>query len=263
MIPKLNPLQQAVIENNSQLVEELKDSKWRFEKDANGFDALDLSDLLSRDEIQKILMQRKPKTIRAQLKNSEEIKLLTKDEFKNIFNVTYRNFLTFSTYEDLKETIKNCPWFFKFQWLFGKNDEMESSYLEFALQGLKAKTIIKWINPVLEYGLFADTDLPEKAFIGEYTGIIRRIDKKDPDANPYCFHYPSKYFSFKYFVIDALNEGNSLRFINHSDKPNLQPLWLVDKRLLHLVFIANQPIAKGTELTFDYGNDYWMKRNKI
>lgn len=254
MKTNLNPLLQAIIENDIKRVVDLKDSKWRFEKDAYGFDAEDLSELLGREEIQKILIPRKPKTIKVQLKESSEIKLMTVEEFKEVFDVTYRSFLTFASYEDLEETIKNCPWFFKYQWLFGKADEMESNYLEFALQGLKAKTLIKWIDPNIGYGLFADTDLPEKAFIGEYTGLLKRIDKKNPDANPYCFHYPTKYFSFKYFVIDALNEGNSLRFINHSDKPNLQPIWLVDKRLLHLVLIAKQPISKGTELTFNYGN---------
>lgn len=123
-------------------------------------------------------------------------------------------------------------------------------------------TFIKWINPILEYGLFTAADLPERSFIGEYTGVIRQIDKKHPDLNSYCFHYPTRFWSAKYFVIDSLHEGNASRFINHSNQPNLQPLWLVNRGVLHLIFIANQFIAKGAELTFNYGSDYWMRRKK-
>jgi hypothetical protein len=259
---KLNPLQQAITENKQELVKELKSSTWSFEKDKYGFYPLEISDFLGFDEIQKLLIIRKPKSVKVQLKNQETPSVITVLEFEKLFNIRYAQTLLFSSYEDLTNTIQNCPYFFRYQWLFGKQDELESEYQRYVLKHLKAKTYIKWIDDVFEYGLFADIDLQPKSFIGEYTGLIREIDKKLPDLNPYCFHYPTKLFSYHYYVIDAETNGNNLRFVNHSDEPNLQPLWLVERGLLHLVFIANQFIPKGTELTFNYGKDYWRKRQK-
>jgi SET domain-containing protein len=63
--------------------------------------------------------------------------------------------------------------------------------------------------------------------------------------------------------VDALQEGNVTRFINHSNVPNLEPRCFVERGLLHQVFMARQKISKGTQLTFDYGNDYWIRRQKI
>ena len=257
---KLNPLQTAILENNLDLVSELKDLKWRFENDKNGFSPLELSEFLGNEEIQKLFITRKPKTIRLQLKDQNSPSLITVQEFEKIFHLKYRRFLFFPSYETLIKTVNNCPYFFRFQWLLGKNDEQESFYQDLLLNGLTAKSYIKWVDPVKEYGLFASLDLEEKTFIGEYTGVIKQVDKKNPDLNPFCFHYPSKFFSYNYFAIDAKNEGNTLRFINHSDQPNLQPLWLVQKNVAHLVFIANQFIAKDTELTFNYGKDFWINR---
>jgi hypothetical protein len=259
---KLNPLQQAIIEDKVELADVLKDSKWSLEKDKHGFYPLELSDYLGRDQIQKLLIPRKPKSVKVQLKDQSSPSIITVKEFENLFNVHYRACLTFSSYDDLENTVRNCPYFFRYQWLFGKQDDLETYYQELLHEHLRAKTYIKWIDEVFEYGLFADVDLAPKSFIGEYTGVIRELDKTMPDINPYCFHYPTKLFSYHYLVIDAMNEGNNLRFINHSDKPNLQPLWLVDRGLLHLVFIAAKAIPKGTELTFNYGKDYWNKRKK-
>lgn len=260
---KLNPLQQAIIDDNLEAVDQLKDSEWRFALDAHGFNPLELAELLGKTEIQRLLIVRKPKTIKIQLKDQETPSLCTVKEFESTFNITYNPFISFFSYEELEKIIDNCPYFLRYQWLFGKKDGWETSYQEILKNHLMAKTYIKWIDPVLEYGLFADADLPDKAFIGEYTGNIRQLDKKEPDINGYCFHYPTKCFSLNYYVIDALYEGNMLRFINHSEKPNLQPLWLVDRGVLHLVFIANQLITKGTELTFNYGKDYWKYRQKV
>jgi len=257
---KLNPFQQAIIDNNYKGVSELIDSKWRFENDKNKFSPLEIADLLGSSEIQKLLISRKPKSIKLQLKDSSKPTLISVKKFEELFNLIYRPFLTFLTYEDLSKVIHNLPYFFRFQWLFGRRDELETLYGEKLERHLMVKTFIKFIDPVMEYGLFADMDLPAKTFIGEYTGFVREIDKHNPELNGYCFHYPTKLFSYRYYVIDAFQEGNELRFINHSKTPNLQPLWLLDKGLLHLVFIANQWIPKGSELTFNYGKDYWAKK---
>lgn len=257
---KLNPFQQAIIEDNPEAVSELINSEWRFINDKHGFSPLEIADLLGNIQIQKLLIGRRPKTIKIQLEDDPKPQLISVKKFDELFDLEFHPFLTFFSYEELSKVIKNLPYLFRYQWLFGKMDEYEALYKEKLETHLMAKTFIKWIDPAIGYGLCADMDLPAKAFIGEYAGLIREIDKENPELNGYCFHYPTKLFSYHYYVIDALEIGNELRFINHSETPNLQPLWINSKGLLHLVFITNQEIAKGTELTFNYGKDYWRKR---
>jgi SET domain-containing protein len=54
-------------------------------------------------------------------------------------------------------------------------------------------------------------------------------------------------------VIDAGPCGNKARFLNHSCDPNCHTeKWVVNGRLCVGIF-ASRAIAKGTELTYDYG----------
>lgn len=260
----LNPLHKAIAEDHPEIVKQLKDSEWKNQVDQYGFTSLELSQLLGHRKCEEFL-QPHPllSSFKVQFKDEISFSILNLKEFEKKFHVTYRPFLTFPSYRTLREVIRNCPYFFRFEWLFGGGSELEAHYQYQFSKGIFADTYIKWIDPQLGYGLFTAIDLPVKSFIGEYTGIVRQIDRNDSKLNGYCFHYPTRFWSTNYFVIDALHEGNLARFINHSSQPNLQPLWLVNRRLLHLVFIANQFIAKGTELTFNYGADYWLRRQKI
>jgi SET domain-containing protein len=61
-------------------------------------------------------------------------------------------------------------------------------------------------------------------------------------------------------VIDAEEKGNFTRFINHSDEPNLTSRWIVVDGIYHVILFANQLIPKGTQLTYDYGPNYWSQR---
>jgi uncharacterized protein len=262
MRSKASPFHKAVIEGNLELVVQLKDSEWSSLFDVNGFNPLELAQLLGLRQCQELLSNLNPIEIKVQLKDQKSPSLLSIIEFENLFKVIYRPFLTFLSYRSLEEIIHNCPYLLRFEWLMTHHDKSEAFYQAQLSIGAIADVFIKWINPVLEYGLFAAVDLLEKSFIGEYTGVVRRIDKAHPNLNAYCFHYPTRFWSLKYFVIDSLHEGNLLRFINHSDQPNLQPLWLVNRGVLHLIFIANCFITKGTELTFNYGPDYWIRRKK-
>ena len=73
---------------------------------------------------------------------------------------------------------------------------------------------------------------------------------------------PTKFWSLQYFVMDAQNAGNELRFANHSDTPNIRPFCLIDRGLVHIGFFALRQIEVGEELTFDYGRAYWKYRKK-
>ncbi|TVT97387.1 hypothetical protein EJB05_57386, partial [Eragrostis curvula] len=58
------------------------------------------------------------------------------------------------------------------------------------------------------------------------------------------------------FTIDAVNQGNFVRFINHSCSPNLFPQYVLydhdDKRMPHIMFFASEDIPPLKELSYDY-----------
>jgi len=129
-------------------------------------------------------------------------------------------------------------------------DKIEVSYL--------VASSVRWLGREVGRGLFAEEDIEKGAYVGEYTGIVRRNDIRrylEP-LNNYCFKYP-----VDRFVIDA-TQGHLTRFINHSANPNLTPVYAFLEGHYHLIFIANQYISKGTQLTYDYGQNYWHLRGK-
>lgn len=92
-------------------------------------------------------------------------------------------------------------------------------------------------SPVHGKGLFANQVIPKNTFIGEYQG------------------QRSQWFSGVFMgdwtmrVGDELrngyHRGSALRFINHSDDPNL--------RTEGFLFFALRDIERDEELTWDYG----------
>lgn len=253
---KFNPLQQAIVNNDIKSIENLRESKWIDQKDLYGFTPVDLARLLGKKEIEKLFLLKKPLTIKVLLKGETVSKLISIKEFEQLFSVVYRSFLTFHFYESIEKAIHHCPLFFKYQWIFGKKDDWETYYQELMLHGFLENALLKWIDDEIGYGLFAEANLDKGAFIGEYTGVFSSFEA----SNAYCFQYPHRLFSKNYFIIDAEKEGNLVRFINHSENPNLEPLWLYDRGILHLILITKHPIIKGEEFTFCYGADFWKYR---
>lgn len=130
--------------------------------------------------------------------------------------------------------------------------EIEASYLP--------AVSVRFIHEDVGYGLFAEEALSPGAYVGEYTGIVRRNDRRyfEP-LNNYCYEYPVPDEIGRSFVLDA-TAGNLTRFINHSSTPNLKPAYAFYDGLYHLIFLAICPIEKGSQLTYDYGPNYWYVR---
>lgn len=118
---------------------------------------------------------------------------------------------------------------------------------------------IRWINVTLGWGVFALRDFKELEFIAEYAGVVRRRKWRDK-KNPYCFEYNVSPDHATPYTVDALEQGALARFINHSDKPNLKCCLATFNNEGHILFYTGQPIAKGTQLCYDYGPNYWTKR---
>lgn len=254
----------AVIQNDIQEVALLaKNETLRHSPNRWNFTPLELAQFFGSQECIERLDSDPFEGIKVVLKGDEKLHELSPEEFQQVFGVSYRKRLRFADYSFFKEVIRNCPWILRNSFLGKENRDLGMLYKEQLSAGFTEKLLIKWIGDSFGYGVFALEDIPEGAFVGEYTGVVRRLLRSHPDPNAYCFHYPTRFWSWKYFTIDASKEGNILRFANHSDQPNLQPMCLFDRGLLHLVFFAKNLIHKGSQLTFDYGRDYWVRRKKL
>ncbi len=127
------------------------------------------------------------------------------------------------------------------------------------LAGVGPDVSIRWIDSVLGWGVFAERPFKKMEFIAEYAGTVRKRIKADA-KNSYCFEYvvtPDRKTSY---VIDAREQGGVGRYLNHSASPNLLSGLATLDQISHVILYAKEPIAKGTQLCYDYGPDYWSKR---
>lgn len=259
----LSPLHIAVIQSDLSIVQELKDSEWSHAVDALGFSPYELAKLLGKKDCQRIFAEDSEPLLKVRIKGEEHFSPMKTSQFEQFFQVIYRPSLVFKSYSDLEDTIARCPLLFRWKWSSYENHQLAHYHQRELNSGASAKIYLKWIDETLGYGVFLDEDLPANAFIGEYTGVVKQLAKRERDENAYCYEYPTRILSSGSFAIDALNEGNWTRFINHSIKSNLHAVYLIDRQLLHLVFFAKHPIVRGTQLTIDYGKDYWKNRPMV
>jgi hypothetical protein len=120
---------------------------------------------------------------------------------------------------------------------------------------------IRWIDPILGWGVFALRAFKKMEFIAEYVGEVRKRKKED-EKNAYCFEYIIAPGIKSPYLIDALDQGGVARYINHSFEPNLFSNLAVVENMAHVIFYTKEPIAKGAQLCYDYGLTYWSKRTK-
>lgn len=253
----------AVLKEDYATIEILRENQEALKaENSMGYSALELAQLLGKKACADLLKPSKPKIIKVQPKGSR-FNEFTTEQFYDFFDVSYASHLRFKNYQELKTTINNSSWILEKTFLGEDNRDAGAYYREKISQGYLADLTIRWIDDEIGYGAFTNQDLNPKQYVGEYTGMVRRIYRSHPNLNGYCFHYPTRYWSWNYTVIDSLRAGNEMRFINHSDDPNLELLWALDRGLLHLLMLAKKRIPKGSQIFFDYGKDYWRKRRKL
>jgi len=114
------------------------------------------------------------------------------------------------------------------------------------------------------WGLFAACDLAVGDLVGEYCGVVQEAVDAPPEEkvdghylSDYSWNYPDELPDGTEFEICALKEGNELRFVNHSSRPNLA----VDHTLVDGLFVTFfrviRALGRGDQLTVDYGEEYW------
>ena len=100
-------------------------------------------------------------------------------------------------------------------------------------------------------GAFAIVDIPKGTRLVEYVGehiTSAEADRRYPDDEHGARHHTFLFTLNQRVVIDAAHEGNEARFINHSCDPNCDAV--IERG--HIWIFAIKPIAKGTELAYDY-----------
>ena len=179
-------------------------------------------------------------------------------KFADFFGVQYVPTLYFENYSLLEKTMKECPWTLK-STIYGRENRLRGiRFREAIFNDETAPVYVRYIDSSIGYGLFAAEAIRKGEYIGTYAGRVRRVSRLHRDHNEYCLHYPTRWLSFRYHVVDAQDFGNRARFINHSDEPNLQPRCALDRNLLHTLFFALRDIRAGEELSFNYGKDFWQ-----
>lgn len=108
------------------------------------------------------------------------------------------------------------------------------------------------------YGLFAIEAIKSGTEIGIYTGKLRAIDVLSPQINPYCLLYPKR-SGLRRQIIDAFRIGSLMRFLNHSDQPNVGVLWEKGAVFVpHIISIRD--IEPNEEITISYGSAFTFSR---
>ena len=103
------------------------------------------------------------------------------------------------------------------------------------------------------------------AFLFEYAGELLTAEAADArEDDSYLFELEIDGASH---AIDARYYGNVSRFVNHSCRPNLFPVRVLwdhqDHRFSHIAFFARSNINTGEELSFDYGDKFWIVKHKF
>jgi SET domain-containing protein len=96
-------------------------------------------------------------------------------------------------------------------------------------------------------GLFADDEIPKGVCVIEYTGRVIGNKEAEESGRKYLFEVNAKK------TIDGNIPSNRARYINHSCVPNCEAIGPGKK----IFIFSRKRITAGTELTYDYGKEYF------
>lgn len=176
------------------------------------------------------------------------------DRIEEVTGVPYRPYLEFASPSILRRAKRSTPLPMDRAWI-------SAYFRKEVLRGHTPIVSLRWIDDEMGWGVFAEKDFAPMEFIAEYTGIVRKRTKHD-HKNAYCFEYLLELGQESPYLIDAATQGGISRYINHSAKPNLSSSFARIDSIPHILLYTLTHIPKGTELTYDYGPDYWKRRKK-
>ncbi len=195
------------------------------------------------------------------LKIEKEGRLLTLAEFEKTTGAKFLPQLEFGHFSLVAELSKQCAKLHKKGGLTRQQVWFGKYYQKELLSQGAPPLSIRWVDESIGWGVFIEKDLRKMDFICEYTGVVRRRKRTDK-TNSYCFEYLISQGEESPYVIDAAQQGGVSRYINHSSRPNLLSVLCTFDNITHIVLVANEDIPKGTQLSYDYGPNYWLYRPK-
>jgi uncharacterized protein len=190
------------------------------------------------------------------------ISIHSSKDFEAIFKIGYLSSIRFKDSKTQGKVEKRCAKALQKEWMTSRQKWFGHYYAQGILGNIHLDLTIAWIDEKIGYGVWTNIDIPAQAYIGEYTGILRKRVYFGRWKNRYCFDYPIGEERNSSYVIDAQDFGNYTRFINHSFESNLEPASAYCDGLIHIIVYAPKAIPAGTQLCYDYGEDYWQKRDK-
>lgn len=137
-------------------------------------------------------------------------------------------------------------------------DNLEKKHQRQIARGYIAPISVRFIDDKIGYGVFAEADIVQDQFVGEYTGQV--MDLKDIKDTKYTWGYlvgHDKYGQPINTSLDAGFAGNEMRFVNHDYQPNVKMQYIPQDDKWHVCYVAIKPIKKGEQLLVDYGKRYW------
>ncbi len=221
-----------------------------------------LAKVLCRKECLDLLGERREVRIPAKLKDAKTMRSLSVGEYCDIFSANYLNNITCETSKTLYKVQAWCKQKSTAAFRTMNAKWRNTYYAKEVETGYIANVYIGWVNQNVGYGIFAGENLAKGDYIGEYTGIIKQRSRSWFIDNCYLWEYSTPLIARSPFVIDAKHHGNLLRFVNHSDEPNLKPLYIYNSTLLHVCFKTMRDIPKGQQLCYSYGPCYWKRKKQ-
>ncbi len=122
---------------------------------------------------------------------------------------------------------------------------------------------IRFINPVVGYGVFAKENIPPYSTLVQYTGLLMLDDEINVDHDS-----TFSFTDYKTYSIDAAKHGNWARFMNHcvegQPKNNAIPWEHYTEKGPRIVFTSGpRGIKKGEQILYSYGDDYWTEKKCV
>ncbi len=191
----------------------------------------------------------------------ETLPIHSPGEFEQIFQVEYCPSLKFCDTRIRERMAKKCKRALSKGWITARQKWLGHYYADALGKEPPLDLTIAWIDEKVGYGVWTNREIPAHAYIGEYAGLLRRRRLWKRWSNLYCFDYTVGEKKSTFHVIDAERHGNHTRFINHSFAPNVEPVSVHFEGQIFVVFYAKAKIPAGTQLLYDYGEEYWMKRS--
>lgn len=251
----------AVIENDLRsFVKQLRSGADPQRPNASGFTPLQLARFLHRRELLDKLDPCRKRQIRLGNLKDERVCTLSIEEFERAAGIVYLSHLHFASYEQLERLRR---YLLRGRKRFAAESRWLTAYYQPDIKNqTTANLVIRWIDEGLGYGLFAGEAIYSQQYLGEYTGRVRSARWFERGELDYSFQYPGRSRLGQRTVVDAAEAGNEMRYINHSEAPNCEAIALYSEGIVRIGIRAIRQIAKGEQLTLDYGERYWRKRRR-